>query len=943
MQVLSWLERAEMFFPRSLFAILVVAGALAAPGSAAAEATIPTTSTINCGTAVRFPGESVGCQVRVRSSGTGATAPTGNVKLTAEGGQMAPTCSLPLLPLGVESFCEQRYKPQKGGLQTITVSYPGDQTHLPSSGKTTIAISDTVTTLTCPESFSVSKPASCTAEVHNAGAASDNLSGTLSFELPRGGKLEPSSCNVAESSVCTLKFSAEIGDSYVINATYGGDATHPASKAQALLSGREASATTVDCGSTVRFPGDKVECLVKTNGFHSAPNHADTVVPLTVEGREVASCLMLTDGGVGGFCSATFAVNEPGSQTVTASYPGDVFHLPSSGNTTVTVSDTATRLKCQRESFVLGESAVCTAEVKNTGGASDNLSGTLSFKTNLSGRLEPSGCNVSESHSCTVNFIPTVGGVQAITATYEGDATHPASHAEATLTVRSVTETTMDCGPELRFFGEQIKCLAKVKGIGQGATAPTGVVAFNAGSEAVALCLLVKQAGAESACTGTYTPKATLQKLVATYGGDRLHASSIAKKINIVVSDTATTMTCQPTSLFVGEASVCTAEVRNTGPASDSLAGTLSFESNHEGRFEPSSCNVAETRVCKVKYFPGVGAEHRILAAYGGDPTHPASRANAILAVRGTSVKLQCTQETEAVFEPTTNCIAHVVNEGLGPTTDLGGSVRFTSDSGRFSPPECVLVAAAVDGAFCSTSYTSEAAGVNLIRAFYSGDGVLPPAIDGESQLKFQPNPTTTTFACASLPLEGESITCVARVRDSSPKAGAAPTGPVVFSSEPFKGQFTDCSQLTPINSVESTCMTVFHPEISGTHTLNVEYRGDRAHTGSEASAHLIPHTTTTVDCGDTSTLGALNTCTATVRAVEGLAAPNGRVQFTSSALGEFGGPDCELKPIAPDASACSLSFKPLAETTHTITATYGGSSLHLPSVGTKNLIVRSG
>lgn len=769
MQNLSWLNRANRSLPPALVGAFMAAAFLVAPAIATAAPTIQTTTKISCGAAIQFPGTEALCTARVRSS-TGVAAPTGTVKLTAENGQIPATCNL--LPfVGPESICQGRYRPNKGGSQTVSASYLGSQTHLPSSGNTTVAVSETVTTLACrPERFPVEEPSICTAAVKNAGAASDDLSGTLNFELPRGGRLEPSSCNVGDGSVCTLKFFAEVGGElvgglYLINATYSGDATHPGSKAQELLFAAEPTTTTIDCGSGVRFPGEEVKCLVITKGAHSDPVDGDIEVSLTAEDREVARCLMVKTSELEGTCTATFTLKAGGLQTVTASYPGGVTHQPSAGQTTVTVSDTTTRVECQPEPLAVGEASLCTAEVLSTA-ASDNLSGAVRFAADVDG-------------------------------------------------------------------------------------------------------------------------------------------------------------------------------------------------SDLNGRFEPSGCDVSQSNLCTVKYLPEVGGQHLVTATYGGDAIHPASTSEpAALAVRGTSVKLSCTSADPT--EPA-SCTVRVVNEGLG-SRSLTGTVRFTtSNAGSFSQRECTLVPFVnEDGGICFVRYTLEEKGAHVIRAFYSGDATHPPAVDGKSELHSQFPPTTTRFTCLGEQLQGQTVTCIVTVRDDSANGATPPTGPInFFPGRKIPGlgfeEFTPCPELEPINSRESRCLTSYSPFSTVSENLTVKYPGDKSHGPSGASLRLIHPTTTKVDCGGQMALGAVTTCTATVRDADGGDRhPRGVVQFRAAPLvesktsvGEFNRPDCELNhtPELPsDTAACSVTFKALTATAVVIFANYGGGDLiHAFSNGTTNLVVRSG
>jgi hypothetical protein len=725
------------------------------------------------------------------------------------------------------------------------------------------------------------------------------------------------------------------------------------------------TSTTVSCGGNVRFPDVEIPCVVRVRSSGVGATAPTGTVKFAAEGGKISSsCTLLKFIGPESVCTGTYTTRVAGQQTISADYVGSQTHLPSSGKTTVAVSDTTTSLICRPGSFAVGASTICTAEVRSTGAVSSNPSGMVRFASS-EGLPEPSTCTLDESAACSITFSPQAIGTHAITATYEGDSSHPASHGETTVTVRGATETTVDCGPELRFLGAEIRCLVKVKSSGIGASAATGLVTLTAGGRGVASCILVPSSGPPpgSATQCSYTPKEpTVQNITATYGGDKTHLPS-AGRATVAVSHTVSSLTCRPESLAVGEASICTAEVKNAGAAPSGPSGTLSFESDHEGRFEPSSCRVEESIVCTTKYFPEVGprevgGKHLVTAAYEGDATHPASHAEAALAVRGTSVKLTCSQQSEALGD-TAVCFAHVVNEGIG-SRSLTGTVRFESSrEGRFSSAVCTLLPfIGGDGGFCSTSYTPEISGAHGIHAFYSGDSAHPPAIDGKSQVNAVRRPTTTTFTCAGAPAVRASTTCVARVRDSTTTLGSAPTGEVVFSSPEEKDPFTDCL-LTPVSFVESTCTTVYTREIIGSSLQIAQYRGDKVHSPSETSRRVVHETATEIDCGDSTSAGAPQVCTVRVRDIMGAGAtpptegepspPTGLVQFTASAsvVGTFSRTSCSLVPIDPDTSTCSgapVTYRPQADGINVVSASYrSDSTAHEPSTGRKNLVVRSG
>ncbi len=738
MQVTSWLERTDRIRP-ALVAILAVAGCLIVPASAAAEATIRTTTAITCASRlpIRLVGEGVVCNVRVRNIGTSAPVPTGTVKLAAEGGQISATCTSLLLPLGAEGICVGTYHAQRGGTQTITANYVGDATHLPSAGATTVAVSETATTINCsPEHFAVTEGATCSAEVHNTGGASGNLSGTLSFELPRGGKLEPGSCNVAESNPCTLKFSAELGDFYIINATYSGDSTHPGSKGQELLFAREPSATSVECGSAVHFPGGKVECEVRVNGFHSEPNHGDTLMRFTAEGREVASCdlLVLGQSENEGFCHASFTVHEAGTQAVAVDYPGDVVHLPSGGHTSVIVSDTTTSVKCQTDSLAVGESSLCAAEVTNTGGAPDGLSGTVSFESDQSGRFEPDSCDMSKRNVCTVEYFPEVGGKHVVTARYTGDPTHPASASEPVSLAVLGTSVQVVCVSEFPVLPEVANCLASVRNEGIGSKGLSGTVRFdsnNFGSFNTEQCTLVPFPDEDGGfCFVRYTiENSGTHTIRASYSGDETHPPAIDGEFQLESQRPATSMKfgCIG-SPRMGEHTSCFLRLRNeSATAVTPPAGEVLFSPNRKapGHEEFAPCklepvNSTESE-CTTAYEPFTGDSQLLTARYAGNEDHGPAAAS-LRPIHLTTTEVDC--GGTAVLGTVTTCIATVRdNEG---DREPKGVVQFTGSAvGEFSSPECKLkgsVGLPAGTTSCSVTFKPLAETTIAITATYGGD-----------------------------------------------------------------------------------------------------------------------------------------------------------------------------------------------------------------------------
>lgn len=733
------------------------------------------------------------------------------------------------------------------------------------------------------------------------------------------------------------------------------------------------TSTSVNCGGSVlRFPDKEIQCTVRVRGLGAGATTPTGTVKLAAEGGQIPfSCTLLPFVGPESVCTTKYTTRVAGQQTISASYVGSQTHLPSSGKTTVAVSDTVTVMNCEPESTIdIGESTVCKAEVRNMGAASDSVSGTVSFTSSTEG-LDRTSCTLGEDNACSVKFTPKKSGNQKITAAYEGDATHPKSQAEVVIAVRGATKATVDCGTVVRVVGveNEFSCLVRVQNSERGLGPATGFVTLESDGVFLGECKLLQlplELGAAGQCEHIALLEGGLRTIAVAYPGDELHQPS-SGSTTVPVAATTTSLTCDRESLAVGEAVTCTAEVKNTGVPADSLGGFLSFESENEGRFEPGrctieegsdctvGCNVEETNVCTVKYFPEVGADHRIIARYSGDNAHPGSLAEVPLTVRGTTVKLTCTPQSNEV-NGIASCLARVVNKGLGSKT-LSGTVRFTSSNdGSFSSGVCTLTPFLNDGGFCSTTYTLGGPGAHFIHAVYSGDGTHPRAIDGSAEVNAPSpspsrEPTTTRFSCERSPMVGETARCAVQVRRTSTSQGPAPTGRISLDSpQAPTGQFTPC-ELKPVDSAESTCTSVYIPVINGSQLLFATFRGDEIHAPSQTSRRLAYPTTAKVDCGDSAVVGEPIACTATVQVhdeephpTEGAPTPpTGVVRFSSpTEKGAFSPASCNLKTAGPEASTCTVSFTPQAPGNHSISVSYGPEPNHDSSFGGTSLVARS-
>ena len=147
-------------------------------------------------------------------------------------GTFSPSSCSPEGGSGVTS-CSVTFTPASGsgGTHTVTGSYAGDPTHLPSAGTTSLAVAKRAssTSVACaPSSLVTGRPTTCTATVTDVTGAL-TPSGTIAWSSTSTGSFSPSSCTLAGSAgsaVCSVSYVPTATGTHRVDASYGGSADH---------------------------------------------------------------------------------------------------------------------------------------------------------------------------------------------------------------------------------------------------------------------------------------------------------------------------------------------------------------------------------------------------------------------------------------------------------------------------------------------------------------------------------------------------------------------------------------------------------------------------------------------------------------------------------------------------------------------------------------------
>jgi Big-like domain-containing protein/beta-propeller repeat-containing protein len=829
-----------------------------APSSGTTTITVTkrsTSTTVSCVPPTVSVGNATTCTATVNDTDTGtASMPTGTVSFASSGAGAfsGSPCTL------VSGQCSVTYTPSAVGTGThlITATYSGDATHATSSGTTTVTVTTrtTSTTVSCvPSTVSVGNATACLATVKDTDTGiALTPTGMVTFTSSGAGAFSGSPCTLAAGQCSVTYTPSAVGiGTHTITATYGGDSSHsPSSGTTPVTVTTRSTSTTVSCAPSTVSVGNASTCTATVKD-------TDTGISSTPTGTvSFSSSGAGTFGGspcalVSGQCSVTYTPTAvgTGTHTITATYNGDAAHASSSGTTTVTVTTrtTSTTVSCVPSTVSVGNATTCTATVKDTDtGISSTPTGTVGFSSSGTGTFGGSPCTLVAGQ-CSVSYTPSaVGtGTHTITAGYSGDSSYAPSSGSTTVTVTTrSTLTTVSCVPPTVSVGNTTTCTATVKDIDTGiSSTPTGTVSFSSsgtGTFSGSPCTLVS-----GQCSVTYTATTVgtgTHLITAVYSGDTAHStSSGTTPLTVITRSTSTTVSCVPSTVSVGNATTCTATVKDTDTGiSSTPTGTVSFASSGLGTFSGSPCTLVAGQ-CSVTYTPSAVGTHTITATYSGDGSHSPSSGSTTVTVttRTTSTTVSCVPASVSVGNATT-CTATVKDTDTGISSTPTGTVSFTSSGlGTFSGAGVCTLAAGQ----CSVTYTPAAVGTgtHTITATYSGDAAHASS-SGSTTVTVTKRSTSTTVSCVPSTVSvGSPTVCTATVKDTDTGISSTPTGTVSFASS-GPGTFVG----SPCTLAAGQCSVTYTPSAAGTHTITATYSGDAIHAPSSGTT---PVTVTAATC----------------------------------------------------------------------------------------------
>lgn len=517
------------------------------------------------------------------------------------------------------------------------------------------------------------------------------------------------------------------------------------------------------------------------------------------------------------------------------------------------------------------------------------------------------GAPVTISASGLANFSTSAltVGAHTITATYNGDTNDSSStSSDLTQTVEEPTATTVVSSGSPSNLGASVTFTATVSTPSGGGVAPDGTVTFMDGANTLGTVALT---GTTAAYTTSSLPDGN-NAITANYSGDAanyiLGSTSAVLNQDVLGATTVSVQSSGSPSIY-GTAVTFTATV--TSSASVSPTGTVNFL---DGSTKIGSGTISGTSGTATFATSSLAVgSHAISAAYLGDPNNGSGTSSPIVQV----VNLAPTT-TALVAAPTTG----IAGTGEVLTATVKGSANGTiTGTVSFTDGTTALGTANVAANGTAALNVTLAPGSHALVATYSGD-----ANDGGSASAAVPYTVVLATTSVALKSSGSPAVVLSSVTFTATVSGngGTPTGTVTFQVDGATAG-TGTLNASGVATFADSSLAV------GSHTVSASYGGD-TNDNPSASTSLTQvetpiSTTTSLGASSTGGANAQAVLVATVLAPTG-PTPTGTVTFTSGSN--------VIGTATLDSNGVATLVPDLAPGTYSITASYGGDSLHAAS-----------
>ncbi|MGO4883556.1 MAG: beta strand repeat-containing protein [Bryobacteraceae bacterium] len=779
------------------------------------------------------------------------------------------------------------------GNHSITASYSGDSNYLPGAAALVQAVSQATTTAVSSSAnpSSSNQPVVFTASVTAQSGVVNG--GTVAFMQGS----PPTTWGTAQvvNGQATLSNSFSRNNTYPITAAYLGSPAYQSSAATAInqvVSGSQtvSTSTTLQSSGSPSYVNQPVTFTATVNPLSGSIPDGETV---TFFNGTTTLGTGATSGGVAVFTTASLPL---GTNSITATYPGDSTYLTSTSRAftqVVKVTPTNTTLASTLNPSTYGQAVTFNVTVTPQMG-SGTPTGSVTVKN---GGSSLGSIQLSNGSGSLTTSTLTAGSL-SITASYSGDTNFGSSTATLSQTVNvAPTATTVTSTPNPSSLNQAVTLTAMVTGEYGGKV--SGNVTFTQGSTVLGTSSPVL---GKASLNYTFSTTGTFP-VVATYSGDTNDSGSASTAYDQTVGNisTTTTLSTSGTPSYGGQTVTFTAAVTpSSGTVPSGEAVTF-----YDGTATIGTGSTAGGVAVFATSTLAVG-KHSITATYAGDATYQTSTSKAVLqtvSLNGSTTTLVSDTNPSAYGQPVTLTATVTASAGaLVPT----GKVSFKNGS------TIVAQVTLVNGVAAYTSSTF-AAGSLPLQASYGGDANFSTSAASLTQVVNQAVTTTTLSSNHNPASLGETVKFTAIVT-------AQYSGSVTGSIQFMNGS----TALATVSLLRGTASYSYAFSTAGTESITAVYSGDGNNQASTSAVvsqvvNVASTTTTVTSNASTASVGQSVTFTATVASSYG-AIPSGELVTFYDGANQIG-----TGNTASGAATYTTSM--LTAGAHKITATYAGDS----------------
>ncbi len=585
---------------------------------------------------------------------------------------------------------------------------------------------------------------------------------------------------------------------------------------EASLCFLEASASTTTITADTPDPsafGQPYQVTAQTTSPSGTPNGEITIS----DGSGVQCVIALSASGSG---SCQMLSTTLGNKTLTANFPGSLFHLPSSDTEPHQINPVGTQLTItsdQPDPSEVGQPYEVQVQVRTPNGNLAVPQGTVTVSDGTGQTCQIASLSGGNG-SCALTSL-TVGN-KTLSATFSGAPNFlNSSDTESHVVVAASTTTTIISDtPDPSIIGQNYTVVVAVA-TNLGFAAPTGTVGVSDGSGAS--CTIVLSTGGGSCQMASSTPGQKTLTAVYTPNSQAFAASQDTESHTVTLPPSTTTITSDlPDPSEVNQPYTVMVQVAGAGATP---TGTVSINDG-----SGASCtNVTLSGGMASCQLTSTSAGQKTLTAnYSGNASYASSsdtEPHTVTMPQAVNTTITITGQAPNPSRVGEAYVVNVLVTAANGSLPTGGF--FINGSG--GSPSCNGVVTNGSG---SCQLVSSVAGNTLLTACFPAGNGFNGSCDGQAQQVLAANTALNGLSIAPSPsIAGQTVTASAILGVEAPGAGS-PTGSITVSASASE----NCTIALPATSCQLTLTQVGVRSISFNYLGNANFNPSSRNTTHE-------------------------------------------------------------------------------------------------------------